>query len=132
MENDTDENEHETVIIAGGYEEAFQNSIQSGQLAVVHTQEIIEGSSHSGHEITTLTHTGPKSKYYKQTYRTAWENMPDFKGTNLNLMTPIDKKVYTYFLYFILCLLQAGYVVFQGKPQEHFAFIAKKLYMHID
>ncbi|XP_065160402.1 uncharacterized protein [Atheta coriaria] len=80
MENDTDENEHETVIIAGGYEEAFQNSIQSGQLAVVHTQEIIEGSSHSGHEITTLTHTGPKSKYYKQTYRTAWENMPDFKG----------------------------------------------------
>lgn len=22
-----------------------------------------------------------KGKYYKQTYRTAWEQMPDFKGT---------------------------------------------------
>lgn len=28
----------------------------------------------------TLKVTASKGKYYKQTYRTAWEQMPDFKG----------------------------------------------------
>lgn len=27
--------------------------------------------------------TSTKGKYYKQTYRTAWEQMPDFKGGRL-------------------------------------------------
>lgn len=27
-----------------------------------------------------------KGKYYKQTYRTAWEQMPDFKGMTFNFV----------------------------------------------
>lgn len=56
--------------------EVDEESSESQVLDVIPLR--FEGNYENQH--TTPKITSIKSKYYKQTYRTAWEQMPDFKG----------------------------------------------------
>lgn len=56
------------------------------------SQQCLEVSSKPGPPVFDTAVKGKYSKYYKQTYRPAWEHMPDFKG-NVSLL----KYLYTWY-----------------------------------
>lgn len=63
-----------------------------------------------------------RSKYYKQTYRRAWEQMPDFAGISS----------YWFLLFhFNIFNVQAGWQKLKANQLELSAFIVKKRSMHI-
>lgn len=52
---------------------------ESGDSQVIDTIAVRFGEGYDNQH-PPLKITSAKGKYYKQTYRTAWEQMPDFKG----------------------------------------------------
>lgn len=75
-------------------------------------------------QISTLKVTSVKGKYYKQTYRSAWEQMPDFKG---KLLTASLVSLDGLFLF-----LKDGLEVCRGNRPGRSALTARKRYMPTD
>lgn len=105
MESEVDEESRDSQVvdvIPVHYEEAYEN--QHSPLKV----------------------TSAKGKYYKQTYRTAWEQMPDFKGERVALTNFFRSK------YLRLLFLFKGWLRgVQGEPTRAFCtFCQKTLHAH--